>query len=191
MTGVFSSLDARLRLVIAWAILGAVALLVALPVILSMTGMVQAWQRAQDLRQTVSTLSERVNGQNDAINAWYEAHGETEDTVRKYSDPDLARQAINFDLDRISEALIGTGAHLVRAPSVQQFELGDGVTELIGDVQFSGALGDVLRAFVALEHTGLRLTDLRLVALPGQPEGRVRGSLQLRCSYLAVVHDEP
>ena len=190
MTGMFSSLDARLRLTIAWAILGGVVLLIVLPVILSATGMVQAWHQARSVRQTVSALTQRVNGQSEAINAWYEAHGETEDTVREYSDPDLARQAIDADLDRISEALIDSGAHLLRAPSVQQGPPGNDAIELVGEVQFSGTLGEVLRAFVALEHAGILLADLNLVAQPGQPEGRVRGSLQLRHSYLVAGYDE-
>jgi hypothetical protein len=190
MTGMFSSLDARLRLVIAWAILGAVVLLVTLPVILSAAGMLQARHQAKSVRQTVSALTQRVNAQSEAINAWYEAHGETEDTVREYGNPDLAGQALDADLDLISEALIDSGAHLLRAPSVQQGSLGNDVIELVGNVQFSGTLGEILRAFVALENSGVRLADMSLVALPGQPEGRVRGSLQLRHSYLVVGYDE-
>ncbi|WP_417482706.1 hypothetical protein [Maricaulis sp.] len=190
MTGMFSSLDARNRLLIAWAMLGGAALLVALPVILSAVGMVQAWQETRAVRQTVLALTERVGAQTETINAWYERHGETEDTVREYSDPDLARQALDADLDRISEALIGSGAHLLQAPNVQQAPLGGDVIELAGTVQFSGALSDVLRAFAGLEHTGIRLADLNIIALPGQPEGRVRGRLQLRHSYLVVVDDE-
>ncbi|SDL67729.1 hypothetical protein [Maricaulis salignorans] len=190
MTTVFASLDARLRRLLAWAILGALALLVAVPLLISAFSVIGAWQRADQLRRDVSALTLRVNDQYDAVTAWYAANGETEDSLRAYSDPDLARQALDADLDQIAEVLIDAGAHLLQAPSVQQSSLGGTVTELVGEVRFSGALGDVLRAFAALEYSQIRIADLSLNALSGQPEGRVRGRLQLRRRYVTEADDE-
>ncbi|WP_417476823.1 hypothetical protein [Maricaulis sp.] len=190
MTILFAALDARLRLFLAWVILGTLALLVAVPVLMSAFSVIGAWQRADQLRRDVSALTLRVDGEYDAVAAWYAANGETDETLRAYSDPDLARQALDADLDQMAEALIDAGAHLLQTPSVQQAALGERVTELVGEVRFSGALGDVLRAFAALEYSQIRIADLSLNALSGQPEGRVRGRLQLRRRYVTEVDDE-
>tara|TARA_R110002073_G_scaffold34954_1_gene102893 strand:+ start:19860 stop:20435 length:576 start_codon:yes stop_codon:yes gene_type:complete len=190
MTSPFASLDARLRLILAWAIVSGVVLLIAVPVMVSAASLIETWQRADTLRRDVSALTLRVDGEDDAAIAWYEANGETEDSLRAYSDPDLARQALNADLDAIAEALIEAGGHLLQTPNVQQVSLGENVTELAGEVRFSGALGDVLRAFTALEHSHIRLADLSINALTGEPEGRVRGRLQLRRRYLTEAGDD-
>ena len=171
--------------ILAWVILGTLALLVAVPVLISAFSVIGAWQRADQLRRDVSALTLRVDGEYDAVAAWYAANGETDETLRAYSDPDLAA-----DLDQMAEALIDAGAHLLQTPSVQQAALGERVTELVGEVRFSGALGDVLRAFAALEYSQIRIADLSLNALSGQPEGRVRGRLQLRRRYVTEVDDE-
>jgi hypothetical protein len=178
------------RLALAWAILFGVALLIALPIILAAANLAGNWQREAALHREVSALTQRVSIHLEAVSAWYDAHDETEDSVRKYSDPDQARQAFDADLDELSQALIVAGAHLRQAPSSTLITLNDTVTELVGEVGFSGALSDVLQSFATLEDTHIRLSNLRIEALPGQPTGRVRGSVELRLTYVTVLADD-
>lgn len=190
MIPTLARMDARVRLALAWAILASLALLIAFPVILAATNLVGSWQRETVLRRDVSILSRRVQVHFDDVAAWYEAHGETEDSVGEYSDPDRARQAFDADLDSVSQALVEAGAHLRQTPSARAMPLDNEVTELVAEIGFSGALSDVLQAFIALERTNIRLSGLTIEALPGQPAGRVRGRAELRQAYLTVSEDE-
>jgi len=190
MIPMLARVDARYRVLLAWTILCCAALVVMVPVAVSAVGLVDAWQRAHALRTDVAALSQRVYDHFDEVTAWYEAKGETEDSVREYSNPDLARQALDADLDLFSQALIEAGAHLLQAPTSRETPLGDDSAELVGEVAFSGALGDVLRAFIALEHTDINLSGLTIEALPGESPGRVRGRAELRHAYLMVSADE-
>lgn len=190
MIPMFARLETGLRVMLAWAILGGTLLLVTIPLVVSVAGLLQAWQVAHALRTHVAALSQRVDGQYREITAWYEAQGETEDSVREYSDPNQARQAFDADLDLISQTLIEAGVHLLQTPTSQQAPLGGDLSELVGDIGFSGPFSDVLQAFITLEHSDIRLAGLTIEALPGQPAGRVRGRVQLRHAYLTVSPDE-
>ncbi len=190
MIPVFAKLDGRAQLTLAWLILASLILLIALPVILAATGLARSWQHETALRQDVALLSGRVQSHQDEILAWYLAQDETEDSVREYSDPDQARQAFDAELDLFSQTLIEAGAHLLQSPISRQEQLDDETAELVGEVGFSGALSDVLAAFIALEHSNIRLAGLTIEALPGEPAGRVRGRAQLRHAYLTVSPDD-
>ena len=176
--------EGRQGLALAWAILVGVGLLVTLPVLLSLAGVWQAWQGSDALRRDVERLTHRVEEHFDEVNAWYTLHGETADSVVEYGDPGLARQAFDADIDRLSQALIDVGAHLERAPAIRDVSLGAGINELAGDLTFAGPLSAVAQALTAMRGENIRLAAFSLEALPGQPEGRVRGQLQIRRPYL-------
>ena len=95
--------------------------------------------------------------------------------------------ALRTDVAALSQRVYG---HLLQTPTSREMPLGDDSAELVGEVAFSGALGDVLRAFVALEQTDIKLSGLTIEALPGEPAGRVRGRAELRHVYLMVSADE-
>jgi type II secretory pathway pseudopilin PulG len=190
MIPVFARLDVRARLALAWSVLIGLAVLIALPVILAATNLAGNWQRQAVLHREVSVLSQRVLSHFDEVSAWYAAHDETEDSLFQYSAPDQARQAFDADLDRLAQALVEAGAHLRQTPSSALVPLDNTVSELVGEIGFSGAFSDVLRAFIALEGSDIRLSGLTIEALPGQPAGRVRGHVELRQAYLTVTDDE-
>jgi hypothetical protein len=182
-------LQGRQGLALAWIILIAAALLISLPVLLSLAGVWQAWQDAQALRRDVDRLTARVEQHFDEVNAWYAEHGETVDSVVEYGDPALARQAFDADIDRLSQALIDAGAHLVRAPATRDVSLEGSINELSGDVSFAGPMSAVAQALLAMRGRNIRLAVFNVEAVPGQPEGRVRGQMQLRQPYLMPAGD--